>query len=128
MKNSAEQNDGNRDADQRRIPGDPGVGGLLSDPLKPAEPHDDADPSSGPPSPDPAPPRHHGDWTLPRKASNPMLPSTRLASATRRKSCIGMPHALFSENDGSTLDDLRALASRIDRLKPPSGHGFRQEG
>ena len=104
------QGDGKIDADEARIPGDPGVGGLLSDPQKRPHPHDHPDPAAGPPSPDPEPPRHHGDWTMPRKMAGRMTPSARLASITRRKSLSGMPRALFREGDDSTLDDLRLLA------------------
>lgn len=110
MNMSAERND-----ERRRIPGDPGVGGLLSDPLEPSQPHEEPDPSGGPASPDPEQPRHHGDWMPPRKAAGRMSPSARLASITRRKSRSGMPRALFREGDGSTLDDLRELASSMLR-------------
>lgn len=115
MDRSAMQNDGRPDAEDARIPGDPGVGGLLSDPRKPPHAHDHPDPAAGPPSPDPEPPRDHGDWTIPRKTAARMTRSARLASITRRKSRSGMPRALFGEDDGSTLDDLRELASDIQR-------------
>jgi len=45
-----------------RISGDPGVGGILADPLKPSERHDEPDPKEGPPSHDPEPPEQHGEW------------------------------------------------------------------
>lgn len=93
-----------------RVSGDPGVGGLLADPLTPSRPHDEPDPRAGPPSPDPAPPRHHGNWTLPRKEPARTRPGPRLAAIMRRKSRNGMPCALFREDDGTDLDDLKALA------------------
>ena len=47
----------------RPVASDPGVGGLLADPLG-ADPHrDEIDPDSGEPIADPAPPRHHHDWS-----------------------------------------------------------------
>lgn len=113
MDRSDRDNQTNRDDAQPRIPGDPGVGGLLTDPLAPPGQHEEPDPTAGPPSPDPEPPRHHGDWVLPHKVSGRLPPSARLASMTWRKSRNGMPRALFRENDGSTLDDLRALASEM---------------
>ena len=106
-----------------RIFGDPGVGGLLSDPLEPSEPHKEPDPDAGPPSPDPAPPRHHRDWMPPRKEAPRTRPGPRLTAITRRKSGSGMPRALFREDDGTSLDDLRALASAYHRhhaFRPPS--------
>jgi hypothetical protein len=45
-----------------RVSGDPGVGGILADPLEPSKEHDNPDPEAAPPSPDPAPPEHHGEW------------------------------------------------------------------
>jgi hypothetical protein len=93
-----------------RIFGDPGVGGLLADPLTPSRPHQGPDPKAGPPSPAPEPPRHHGDWTVPRKDASRMRPGPRLAAIMRRKSRSGMPRALFREDDGTNLDDLKALA------------------
>jgi hypothetical protein len=93
-----------------RIFGDPGVGGLLSDPLEPSGRHQEPDPDAGPPSPDPEPPRHHGDWMPPRKEAPRTRPGPRLAAIMRRKSGGGMPRALFREDDGTSLDDLRALA------------------
>jgi hypothetical protein len=91
------------------LPGDPGVGGLLSDPLTPSRPHKAPDPAAGPPSPDPEPPRHHGDWMPPRKASSRWSATSRLASITWRRSRNGMPKALFREGDGITLEDLRSI-------------------
>lgn len=55
--------------DQRRVSGDPGVGGLLADPLEPSAPHAEPEPGSANPSPEPAPPRHHGDWRPTKSAS-----------------------------------------------------------
>lgn len=96
-------------------PGDPGVGGLLSNPLKPSGKHEQPDPAKGRPSPDPAPPRHHGDWTPTKRTASLAPPSSRIAAFLRRKSRNGMPRALFREDDGSTLDDLRVLAMQISR-------------
>ena len=99
------------DEDRReRVYGDPGVGGLLSDSLEPSESHQEPDPNTGPPSPDPEPPRHHGDWMPPRKDAARARPGPRLAAIMRRRSRSGMPRALFREDDGTSLDDLRALA------------------
>ena len=95
---------------KERVYGDPGVGGLLSDPLEPSESHQEPDPNTGPPSPDPEPPRHHGDWMPPHKDAARARPGPRLAAIMRRRSRSGMPRALFRENDGTSLDDLRALA------------------
>lgn len=110
-----------------RIFGDPGVGGLLSDPLEPSRPHQEPDPKAGRPSPDPEPPRHHGDWMpprkdVPRKDTPRPRPGPRLAAMMRRKSGAGMPRALFREDDGTSLDDLRALAAayRHRAFRPPS--------
>lgn len=106
-----------------RVFGDPGVGGLLADPLTTSRPHDNPDPNAGPPSPDPEPPRHHGNWTLPRKEPARARPGPRLAAIMRRKSGSGMPRALFREDDGTSLDDLRALALACRHhhtLRPPS--------
>ncbi|MBX9457311.1 MAG: hypothetical protein KL863_15550 [Rhizobium sp.] len=44
------------------IPGDPGVGGMLADPMLPTGPHETPDPEAGAPSPDPEPPHRHGNW------------------------------------------------------------------
>jgi len=99
-----------RDERLERLFGDPGVGGLLADPLTPSRRHDEPDASAGPPSPDPEPPRHHGNWTLPRKEPARTRPGPRLAAIMRRKSRSGMPRALFREDDGTSLDDLKALA------------------
>ena len=101
------------DASHERIKhlfGDPGVGGLLADPLTPSRPHDEPDPNAGRPSTDPEPPRHHGNWTLPRKEPVPNRPGPRLAALMRRTSRSGMPRALFREDDDASLDDLKALA------------------
>lgn len=106
-----------------RVSGDPGVGGLLSDPLEPSGPHHDPDPHAGPVSPDPKPPRHHGDWMPPRKDVSRGRPGPRLAAMMRRQSRSGMPRALFREDDGTNLDDLRALARAYRHhyaLKQPS--------
>jgi hypothetical protein len=109
-------------ASENNISGDPGVGGLLSDPLKPAKPHQMPDPSAGPPSPDPAPPRHHGNWMPPRPGMSRPRPGPRLAAIMRRRSRGGMPRALFREDDDTSLDDLKALAlaySHHYALRPP---------
>jgi hypothetical protein len=50
------------DNDERSIAGDPGVGGLLADPLESDRYRDKIDPSAGKVSADPTPPRHHHDW------------------------------------------------------------------
>lgn len=92
-----------------RIYGDPGVGGLLSDPLAPAAQHDAPDPRAGPPDPDSPPPRHHGDWLPTRRAQASKPPGTLKPLIGRRRSRNGMPKALFSEGDGTSLDDLRTL-------------------
>lgn len=97
-----------------RVFGDPGVGGLLADPLSPSRPHHEPDPDAGPPSPDPKPPRHHGNWTVPRKDPARTRPGPRLAAIMRRKSRSGMPRALFREDDGTDLDDLKALGRAYD--------------
>ena len=99
---------GDRDP-KRRVYGDPGVGGLLADPQEPAQPHEEPDPDAGPASPDPDPPRHHGDWIVPRKETARLRPGPQLAAIMRRKSRSGMPRALFREDDGTSLDDLKAL-------------------
>jgi len=44
------------------IQGDPGVGGLLADPQAPAVPRAQQCLETAPASPDPEPPRMHGDW------------------------------------------------------------------
>jgi hypothetical protein len=49
------------------VDGDPGVGGLIADPLASPAPHGNPGPKEGPPSPDPAPPDHHGDWMPTRR-------------------------------------------------------------
>jgi len=54
---------------RNRISGDPGVGGILADPLGPAKHHENPDPDGGPPSHDPAPPKHHGEWMPTEKNS-----------------------------------------------------------
>lgn len=49
-------------------------------------------------------------------------PGPRLAAIMRRKSRSGMPRALFREDDGTSLDDLKALAlaySHHYALRPP---------
>jgi hypothetical protein len=53
-----------------RVTGDPGVGGILADPLAPSKDHEQPDPGSAPPSPDPAPPKHHGEWMPTEKNSD----------------------------------------------------------
>jgi hypothetical protein len=56
------------DKDLTRIKGDPGVGGLLPDPEEPAPLRQSTRKvADGPPSPDPAPPKAHGDWSPNRK-------------------------------------------------------------
>lgn len=49
-------------ADPLVFPGDPGVGGLLADPQAPAVPHAHRRRPAGNASPDPEPPKAHGDW------------------------------------------------------------------
>lgn len=44
------------------IHGDPGVGGLLADPQVPAAPRTQRPAAAGSASPDPEPPKAHGDW------------------------------------------------------------------
>lgn len=61
-----------RDRREADVTGDPGVGGLLSDPLESSGPHEEPDPTAGAPSPDPEPPRRHGDWMVPRKDAGRM--------------------------------------------------------
>lgn len=95
--------------DHERVYGDPGVGGLLSDPLAPADKHDSPDPAAGPPDADSPPPRHHGDW-LPTHRGQARLRGTAHPLIGRRRSRHGMPKALFREDDGTSLDDLRALS------------------
>lgn len=95
---------------RHRVYGDPGVGGLLADPQEPAQPHEEPDPEAGPASPDPQPPHHHGDWIVPRKDRSRARPDPRLAAIMRRTSRGGMPRALFREDDGTSLDDRKALA------------------
>ncbi|UVC11032.1 hypothetical protein IHQ71_10865 [Rhizobium sp. TH2] len=51
------------DNHNRAIAGDPGVGGLLADPLESDRHRDKIDPGAGEASADPAPPRHHRDWS-----------------------------------------------------------------
>ena len=96
----SDKNPGSDDVAER-LPGDPGVGGLLSDPLDPSPPHDEPDPEAGPPSPAPEPPRRHGDWMPTKK------PQAK-AGKHRRRSKSGMPRAIFREGDGSSLTDLRS--------------------
>jgi hypothetical protein len=113
MEKPAKRHDGRREREDDDIAGDPGVGGLLSDPLESSGPHEEPDPSAASPSPDPEPPRQHGDWMPPRKDAGRMKPIARTASIMRRKSRSGMPRALFREGDGTTLDDLRVLATDL---------------
>lgn len=98
-----------KDKDVTRVPGDPGVGGLLSDPLSTPEPHEEPDSRAEPPSPSPAPPRHHGDWMPTKKEASKSETRTRSAFLARRRSRSGMPYALFREGDGTDLDYLRGL-------------------
>ena len=51
------------DNDNRPVAGDPGVGGLLADPLESDRHRDAIDPGAGRASTDPATPRHHHDWS-----------------------------------------------------------------
>ncbi|MDB5523443.1 MAG: hypothetical protein JWM58_1206 [Rhizobium sp.] len=54
------------------VNGDPGVGGLLADPLEPTATSDKDDTSvSGVPSPDPEQPEAHGDWSPNRPWRDP---------------------------------------------------------
>jgi hypothetical protein len=62
------------------IDGDPGVGGLLADPLAAPDPAAKVEKPDNPPSPEPAPPIHHGDWTPTRDTSHPDRPSTDTAA------------------------------------------------
>jgi hypothetical protein len=98
-----------------RVFGDPGVVGLLSDPLAPAWPHDAPDPGAGPPDPDTPPPRHHGDWSPTRRGHGAKSRSAPHPLVGRRRSKSGMPKALFREGDGISLDDLRALGRMSGR-------------
>ena len=52
-----------KDEEQRTVSGDPGVGGLLADPLASDSSRDEIDPGAGAPTADPAPPRQHHDWS-----------------------------------------------------------------
>ena len=52
-----------------RVSGDPGVGGILADPLAPSKDHDKPDPKAGSPCPDPVAPKHHGKWMPTEKSS-----------------------------------------------------------
>jgi len=52
------------------IQGDPGVGGLLADPQAPAVPRAQRLGRIAPASPDPEPPRMHGDWLPTHKSHN----------------------------------------------------------
>lgn len=55
--------DSQSDRDLTKVNGDPGVGGLLADPLEAASKSGNENvPASGQPSPDPEPPKAHGDW------------------------------------------------------------------
>lgn len=47
----------------RPVAGDPGVGGLLADPLGTDLHRDEIDPGAGGATAEPAPPRHHHDWS-----------------------------------------------------------------
>ena len=53
--------------DAPRLSGDPGVGGLLADPLASDASRDEIDPGAGAPSPDPRPPQQHLDWSPNKK-------------------------------------------------------------
>ena len=64
------------DNDNRPVAGDPGVGGLLADPLETDRHREGIDPSAGRASPDPAPPRHHHDWS-PNKQPDPAGPKRK---------------------------------------------------
>ena len=91
------------------VQGDPGVGGLMADPLAPAAKHDQPDPAAGPPSSDPEKPRHHGDWLPTQKDAQQRATRRPHPLMTRRRSSSGMPLALFREGDGMSLEDLRML-------------------
>jgi len=52
------------------VSGDPGVGGILADPLATPTDHEQPDPEAGPPSPNPSPPKHHGEWMPTEKNSD----------------------------------------------------------
>ena len=106
-------------ADPDRVYGDPGVGGLLSDPLAPAGEHDSPDPAAGPPDPDSPPPRHHGDWLPTSREQINRQRGTPHELVARRARRNGMPKALFREDDGTDLDDLRAMG-RVASPQYPS--------
>jgi hypothetical protein len=99
------------------IPGDPGMGGLLSDPLASGGKYDAPDPAAGSPDPDSPAPRHHGDW-LPTRPLQPSATKRPVPHplVARRRSRRGMPMALFREGDGTSLDDLRALSQITHRI------------
>ena len=107
-KNRSDTDDAAR-REGERVYGDPGVGGLLSDPLAPAGKHDKPDPAAGPPDADGPPPRHHGDW-LPMHRGQARLRRTAHPLIGRPCSRHGMPKALFREDDGTSLDDLRQIS------------------
>ena len=100
-----------------RIYGDPGVGGLLSDPLAPAGKREAPDPAAGPPDPNSPPPRHHGDWLPTGRNQAGKSQRTAHPLIARRRSRNGMPKALFREDDGTSLDDLRALGRMINHAR-----------
>lgn len=50
------------DRGEDHVYGDPGVGGILANPLATSGENDNPEPEVGPGSLDPAPPKHHGDW------------------------------------------------------------------
>lgn len=59
------------DKDNRPVAGDPGVGGLLADPLESDRHRERIDPGAGQASPDPAPPHHHHDWSPNKRPEAP---------------------------------------------------------
>ena len=55
--------------DGMKVAGDPGVGGLLADPLEVDQARDEIDPAAGPASNDAPPPTRHGDWSPNKRSS-----------------------------------------------------------
>ena len=53
-----------------RISGDPGVGGMLADPLGSDASRDEIDPAAGAASADAPPPKHHQDWSPNRRPAD----------------------------------------------------------
>ena len=68
---SANRKPTHKEEPERSVAGDPAIGALLADPLKTDSVRDEPDPSAGPGTPDPPPPRHHGDWLLTEPGKKP---------------------------------------------------------